>query len=250
MEPGPLHLIVPYRFHGPPGSGNGGWCSGALSAYLPGAPAVQVRLGAPPPLAVALPVEVIGEPGSRQATATGPDGPVLSGTEVSPAAAAALTVVPPVDLDLAHEAARRYDGAVEHPFPTCFVCGTDRFPGDGMRLTPGALQGRPDETACAWVPDDTVDLAQTWAALDCPGAWSAGMSGRSMVLGTMTAAVQREPEPGERCVVTGRGMGTQGRKTRTATSLWSLAAGSAEDAELLATAEHVWITVNPKTFNT
>ncbi len=250
MDPDPLHLLVPYRFQGPPGSGNGGWCSGALSAFLPGAAAVQVRLGAPPPLAVAMPVELTGGPGSRRAAVTGPDGPALSATEVSPAAAAALTVVPPVDLDLAHEAARRYDGAVEHPFPTCFVCGTDRFPGDGMRLTPGALRGRPDETACTWVPDDTVDLAQTWAAMDCPGAWSARMSGRTMVLGTMTAVVHRVPDPGERCVVTGRGMGTQGRKTRTAATLWSPAPGHPGGAELLATAEHVWITVDPQTFNT
>lgn len=234
-------LVVPHRFHGPPASGNGGWCAGTLAAHLPGG-AVRVRLHAPPPLGVPLAVEVA----DGTAVASAPDGsPVLTATQVPDVPA----VLDPVDLATAESAAGSYDGLADHPFPTCFVCGPDRLPGDGLRLTPGWLAGRPGETACAWVPDDTADLAQTWAALDCPGGWSGGLSGRPMVLGTMTADVVRPARPGERCVVVGRHLGTAGRTTRTATALWAVGTVDAPAApELLASADHVWVQVDPATF--
>ncbi len=234
-------LVVPHRFHGPPASGNGGWCAGTLAAYLPGGP-VRVRLHAPPPLAVPLAVEVA----DGTAVASGQDGsPVLTATRVPD-----LPAVPdPVDLATAEAASGGYDGLADHPFPTCFVCGPDRLPGDGLRLTPGWLPDRPGETACAWVPDDTADLAQTWAALDCPGGWSGGLAGRPMVLGTMTAGVLRPALPGERCVVVGRHLGTEGRKTRTATALWAVrTADDAAAPELLASADHIWVQVDPAGF--
>ena len=156
--------------------------------------------------------------------------------------------VEPVDEATAREAQRSYAGWLCHPFPTCFVCGPDRLPGDGLRLTPGWLDGRPEQTACTWVPDDTADPAQTWAAMDCPGGWSGGLAGRPMVLGTITARVERPARPGERCVVVGRHLGTDGRKTRTAATLWSVAPDGAREPELLATSEHVWIAVDPSTF--
>ena len=127
-----------------------------------------------------------------------------------------------VDLATAERAAGPLDGLGDHPFPTCFVCGPDRLPGDGLRLTPGWLEDREEETACTWVPDDSVDLAQTWAAMDCPGGWSGGMAGRPMVLGTMAARVERPAVAGERCVVVGRHLGADGRKTRSAATLWSV----------------------------
>jgi hypothetical protein len=67
-------LTVPQRFHGPPASGNGGWCAGALSTFLPGAPAVSVRLSAPPPLE--RPMAVVldhGPAAGRPQKAVGPD---------------------------------------------------------------------------------------------------------------------------------------------------------------------------------
>jgi hypothetical protein len=240
-------LVVPHRFHGPPASGNGGWCAGALAGHLPAGGdgdggAVQVRLHRPPPLAVPMPV--VADAGGAVAQAPDGAGAVLTATRVE----ADLAVVDPVDLATAQDAAGRYDGLADHPFPTCFVCGPDRLPGDGLRLTPGWLDDRPEETACAWVPDDTADLAQTWAAMDCPGGWSGGLAGRPMVLGTMTARVLRPAAPGERCVVTGRHLGTEGRKTRSAATLWSVRPDAGGDPELLATAEHVWIAVDPATF--
>jgi len=108
------HLVVPHRFHGPPASGNGGWCAGTLAGHLPGPGAVQVRLHRPPPLATPMPVTVDGD--QAVASAPGGDGPVLTASRVG----TELTVVDPVDPATAEAAAGRYDGLVEHPFPTCF----------------------------------------------------------------------------------------------------------------------------------
>ncbi len=214
-------------------------CAGRAPA---GHGAVRVRLHAPPPLATPLPVEVTADGRSRRPR-TG--APVLTATRVG----ADLPVLDPVDLATAERAAGRFDGLGDHPFPTCFVCGPDRLPGDGLRLTPGWLEDRDEETACVWVPDDSVDLAQTWAAMDCPGGWSGGLAGRPMVLGTMTARVERPAVPGERCVVVGRHLGTDGRKTRSAATVWSVGApDDHREPELLGTAEHVWIQVDPAAF--
>ena len=51
-------LVVPRRYRGPNRSGNGGWTAGALAGFLPGAPAVQVRLQSPPPLDTPMAVQV------------------------------------------------------------------------------------------------------------------------------------------------------------------------------------------------
>jgi len=85
--------------------------------------------------------------------------------------------------------------------------------------------------------------------MDCPGGWSGGLAGRPMVLGTMTARVERPAEPGERCVVVGRHLGKQGRRTSSAATLWAVGGpDQGAEPELLATAEHVRIAVDPATF--
>ena len=75
-----------------------------------------------------------------------------------------------------------------------------------------------------------------WAALDCPGAYATGVPGRgTVVLGQLTARIDRVPEAGERCVVVGRSLGSDGRKHGAATALF------AESGELLALARALWI---------
>src|ERR1700749_3242221 len=56
-------LVIPSRFCGPPGSGNGGYVSGRISAYLDGP--VTVTLRRPPPLATPMTVERDGESSVR-----------------------------------------------------------------------------------------------------------------------------------------------------------------------------------------
>jgi hypothetical protein len=250
-------VVIPARFNGPASSGNGGWVSGRLAALLEPGPddAVRVVLRSPPPLGVPLQVQVGADGGL---SAWSGDTPVAAVNPVpSPFAAAAPD---PVPWTVAQDVAGAYAGAVDHPFPTCFVCGPQRNSGDGLRLTPGRLADRPADTAAAWVPDaslagtdpERVDPAACWAALDCPGGWSLDLVGRPMVLGTMTAQVRELPRVGGRYVVVGRALGQEGRKAFTETALYAAASsdddtrGSAGSAEApLARAAAVWIRVDP-----
>ncbi len=250
MTPDPGTLVVPRRFRGPAGSGNGGWTSGALALHLaPGAdgpPPARVRLSAPPPLE--RPMTVSRADGGTL-TATDGGRPVLAATALGPDAVHELQPVPPVPHDVALAAGDRFAGLDGHPFPECFACGPERAPGDGLRLRPGPVEHPGVGVAATWVPggadagpDGLVPVPLLWAALDCPGGWSVDIVGRPMVLGTMTARVLGRPRPGAPCVVTGRAVEVAERKARTAASLYG------PDGELLATAAHVWVAVDPATF--
>ena len=229
-------LVVPARFNGPAGSGNGGWSAGALAAYVDAdGGAVEVTLRQPPPLDT--PMEVVEDDGVVTAMHEG--APAL----VARRAALAPEGVPAVSMALAREAATRYPGLEQHPFPTCFTCGTDREPGDGLRIFPGRvddLDGRP-RVAAPWVAGE-ADLRVVWAALDCAGAWAADMEDRMMVLGRMTAEVLGTPVAGEEHVVVGLARGSEGRKHRTATTVVD------PRGAVLGRAEQVWIEVSPEAF--
>ncbi|MDO3394606.1 hypothetical protein QWJ41_02625 [Nocardioides sp. SOB44] len=229
-------LVVPARFNGPAGSGNGGWSAGALAAYVDAdGGAVEVTLRQPPPLDT--PMEVVEDDGVMTAMHEG--APAL----VARRAALAPEGVPAVSMALAREAATRYPGLEQHPFPTCFTCGTEREPGDGLRIFPGRvddLDGRP-RVAAPWVTGE-ADLRVVWAALDCAGAWAADMEDRMMVLGRMTAEVLGTPVAGEEHVVVGLARGSEGRKHRTATTVVD------PRGAVLGRAEQVWIEVSPEAF--
>lgn len=229
-------LVVPARFNGPAGSGNGGWSAGALAAYVDAdGGAVEVTLRQPPPLDT--PMEVVEDDGVMTAMHEG--APAL----VAHRAALAPEGVPAVSMALAREAATRYPGLEQHPFPTCFTCGTEREPGDGLRIFPGRvddLDGRP-RVAAPWVAGE-ADLRVVWAALDCAGAWAADMEDRMMVLGRMTAEVLGTPVAGEEHVVVGLARGGEGRKHRTATTVVD------PRGAVLGRAEQVWIEVSPEAF--
>lgn len=246
-------LVVPRRFRGPATSGNGGWTAGALVWTLledpVRAPAARVRLSSPPPLET--PMRIAAREGG--AVAVHGERTVLEATLLDDVTTArALQPVPPVSFEAADEAGQRYAGASDHPFPECFACGPARAPGDGLRLRPGPVQGPDGEAlvAAAWVPDEhlvttmgVVPGPVLWAALDCPGGWSVDIVGRPMVLGTMTAQVFLTPGYDEPCVVVGRALEvTDDRKALTASSLYDV------EGNLLATASHVWVAVDPATF--
>lgn len=225
-------LTVPARFNGPPGSGNGGWCAGAIATQVGTAGAVEVRLRKPPPLDTAM--EIGEQDGWTVATRAGEV--VLQarpGAEPEPLA--------PVTVATARAAAATYDGFADHPFGHCFSCGPERAEGDGLRVFPGRTG--PGSVAAPWTPhDDHTTLEATWAAIDCAGAWAAGIGERAMVLGSMTAQVHGLPEAGVEHVVTGAVRSVEGRRHRTATTLRTA------DGDLLATAEQVWFEIDPTTF--
>lgn len=259
-------LIVPQRFCGPPGSGNGGWTAGELAAHVEHGcpedrseawPAIRVRLRMPPPLDTPLRVREEADPadGGRLVTRlVDAEGRAVADAVLVAPEEDGLVPVPPVPADVARAAEAAYEGHAAHSFPGCFTCGPAREPGDGLRIFPGPVEG--GRVAATWTPhaslaedwhayvdgETRVGLAPTWAALDCPGAWGAGMAGRTLVLGTMTARVDALPVVGEEHVVVGEGRRSEGRRSWTASTLYD------SDGRVVAVAEHVWISVDPSDF--
>ena len=214
-----MEVVIDPRYNGPPASANGGYTCG-LVAGLIGVPSAEVTLRAPPPL---------GRPLRWDGTGLW-DGDALV-AEGEPAELD-LDVPPPPTFEQAERAVAGFAGFVNHAFPTCFVCGPEREPGDGLRIFASPVDG---VVAAPWVTDD-VRPEHVWAALDCPGAYALEWSGRSeMLLGRLGARVDRAPAPGERCVVAGWPLGWEGRKGYAGTAIWSA------EGDLLACARATWI---------
>ena len=155
-----------------------------------------------------------------------------------------LDVPEPVSFNEATTAAKSYLGFRRHVFPTCFVCGTQRTEGDGLRIFPSSIPGR-DIVAAPWTPDaslagedSTVRPEFVSAALDCPSGWAVfgdPSQGRPAVLGRLAARLIAPVQPSERCVVIGWPLGEDGRKLYSGTALFS------HDGELLAFARATWV---------
>ncbi|SDX96016.1 hypothetical protein SAMN05444365_101207 [Micromonospora pattaloongensis] len=221
-------MIIPGRFNGPPGSGNGGYSAGRIAAQLDGDAPVQVTLRTPPPLDREL---VVVRDGDGIAVHDRDGGLVAEAAHVEPFDA----VVPPVAYEVAAEASAAYPGFTDHPFPTCYVCGPARD--DGLRIFPGAL---PDgRTAAPFVTPTGAGAETVWAALDCPGGWAVIGPGRPYVLGRMAAVVRAVPAAGSRCVVLGAAVATQGRRALVHSTLYG------PDGELLGHARATWVALPP-----
>ena len=234
-------LVIPSRFCGPPGSGNGGYVCGRIAAYADGP--VTVTLRRPPPLDTPMAVERDHEGAVRVR-----DGGTLIAEATSSPGRPAAGIPGAVSMADARTAAGRSRYYADPVFPGCFVCGTGRRPGDGLRIFPGPLAGRP-LWAAPWTPDPSVTGAGgrvrpevVWAALDCPSgiaaAEAAGLArDTAVLLGRMTASLAVPPRSGDQCLVIAWPGGRDGRK---------LLAGSAllgPGDKVLAAARAVWLTV-------
>ncbi len=82
-------------------------------------------------------------------------------------------------LQQAGDAESSYAGLSDHPFATCFVCGTARAAGDGLRLLPGRY--RPGRSACVWTPDASLVAGTTLGRGGGVRLGGAGLSGRLVV---------------------------------------------------------------------
>jgi hypothetical protein len=244
---GVTDVVISQRFNGPPGSGHGGYTSGLLAAAL-GSGSAVVTLRRPPQVERPLELSVV------DGVATLRDGDVVI-AEASEADHEALVIdLPdPVSFEDTAKAAAEFD--VEdyirrHPFPTCFVCGPDRAPGDGLRIFP--VSAAPGVVTCPWVPDESlagpdgrVDPVYLWAAMDCPSGLSrfdAGIEETASVLGRMAGVVQRSPDVGEQLVVAGWSVGLEGRKRTAGSVVWGA------DGEVLAQSRTTWIVLDDEQF--
>jgi hypothetical protein len=220
-------MIIPARFNGPPGSGNGGYSAGVFAAGVGGhtgagdAPC-EITLRRPPPLDAPL--------STLDGRVHAPDGRVVA--EVAPAGVV-HTAVPPIAYTDAVSASASYAGFAEHPFPSCYVCGPDRP--DGLRIFPGPVSD--GVTAAPWTVPADVSVPVVWAALDCPGGWAVISAGRPYVLGRIAVQLDRVPAPGDQCVVLGARAATEGRKAFVHSTLYG------PDGAELARARATWIAI-------
>ena len=228
-------FTIDRRFRGPEDSGNGGYSCGMVARFATGD--TEVTLRRPPPLDRPLTVQ--------------PDGTrvlVLAGEDLVAEAESAewdLAVPEAPTLAEAEAAARRFAGFERHAFTTCFVCGTARDPGDGLRIFAGPVPGR-DLVACPFTPgaslpveDGMLATEMVWSLLDCPGAWAVDRHAEHnpVVLGRMAARVVRRVPAGGTYLATGWAIGRDGRKLFSGTALF------AADGTLHGYARQTWIVI-------
>jgi hypothetical protein len=226
-------LSVAQRFCGPPTSANGGYFAGLVATLATST--VTVRLRKPPPLQTELAVAEAG--GARLKVL---DGNELVG-EAGPAEPLDLAVPRRPHYLEAVEASRRYAGFRYHRFPGCFVCGTQRARGDGMRIFAGPIPEL-GVVAAPWVPDASLDRGDgkvrpefMSAALDCPGYYAVAADDRMLLLAEFTAHAERLVHIGEACTVVGWRLGSSGRKHQAGTALFD------GNGELCGRARALWI---------
>ena len=223
------------RFRGPPTSGNGGYVAGLVAEWIDG-PA-QIDLLAPIPLEVPL---------HRRRD----DGEVmLFDSQRNYARAEPLDdpldfeVPGPPTEDELEAAAMSFPGPGGHPIPGCFVCGTERAPGDGLCIFPGESPHR-DVAVAEWVAgqdlageDGHVEERYLWAVLDCPSYFGLCEPRPLALLARIAARIDRPVSPGEQLRLTGWELSREGRKHLAATVIHDQA------GEVVAVAKSLWIEV-------
>lgn len=228
-------LHIHQRFHGPPRSGNGGYVCGITAKPL--GHSCSVRLKAPPPLGTALQLEHTKDHARLLHQDTVLAEAKLTTLELT-------TPVPPSYAD-AEQASKQFLGFDYHLFPSCFVCGPQRAPGDGLCLFPGPVNNS-DLIATPWTPDDSladetgmIRSEFLWAALDCPGAFVLMPlpDGLGIVLGELSAELVAPAFTHQRYVVCAWPLGKEGKKYFAGTAIY------AEDHTLIAKAKATWIEI-------
>src|SRR3954468_7010348 len=142
-------IFIAKRFCGPPDSGNGGYTCGLISQAMHVPADVTIRR--PIPMETELSLE---EHGDHIHVKNGDD-------LIAEGAPFIWSAHPPkeqVSFKQAEDSSALSPAFHNHPFPTCFTCGPDRVPGDGLRIFPGKWKGKDrDYFVAPWIP--AADLA-------------------------------------------------------------------------------------------
>lgn len=232
-------IIIPERYCGPPGSSNGGYISGLVSRPVDG-PAV-VTLKSPPPLDTPMRLDVNG---SRTWLYHGdrPTEKLVAHAESAPLAMD-VPALPDRDVILAHT--RTCTHHHDTDFGGCFVCGSARAEGDGLRIFASALPDGGDIHVAPWhidpsLADETgmVRPEMIWAALDCPGYWAIRDHAGYALLGRFHVRIDRPLRAEGTAIVASWGLESSGRKHGAGTALYD------SNGECVAVARALWITVD------
>lgn len=212
---------------------------------------VSVRLHRPPPLECDLDLQRVDDNQWQLR-----QGEVQFAT-AKPTRVPAQHVPAPVDYVAALAASRNYYGHIEHPYPTCFVCGPQRARGDGLRIFAGRVREPPvaqqhnhvltnDIVAAPWMPHESLSDGDgkvrpefMWAALDCPGYFASMQLGamRPALLGELAVQIERRVHIDEPCVIVGWRILIEGRKHKVGTAMFD------EDGERCAVGVATWLEV-------
>jgi hypothetical protein len=230
------NISIESRFCGPPGSGNGGYVCGRIANFINGS--AEVTLRRPTPLDTPLTLEWAG----NKARLLDGNGNIA---EAHPKEVVVESPYRP-SFDEAEEAMKHYTGFREHLYPDCFVCGTNRSAGDGLRIFAGAVPGK-ECVAAPWIPHPSLSTPSgivkpefLWAALDCPGYFAVNQDHhRYMLLGRLEATIIRPVEIGEKLIITGWHLGSEGRIHFSGTELIT------DSGLRCGSAKATWVEVNP-----
>lgn len=231
-------VVIERRFCGPPDSANGGYACGMVAKWVDGPAEVTLRL--PPPLDTPLQVR------RHERVVQLLDGERLV-AEGRPARVE-VDVPAPVSPEAAGRASEDYPWREVHAYPTCFVCGPRREPGDALCIFPGPVDGG-TSYAAPWTPDaslahedGTVRDEFVWSALDCPSGVATRPLGQTglMLLGRLSADLRRPLEAERTYVAQAWPVERDGRKLLTASALFD------EHGTLCAAGRAVWIELAPK----
>ena len=214
-------VTIDQRFHGPCESGNGGYSCGMVGKFIEGSAAVRLRI--PPPLDTLMQARI--KHGCVDLFHN--DELVASGRP----ACVEIDIPEPPEFADAQIASRRYRGFDSHFYPSCFVCGPEREPADGLRIFAGPIEhtnGPDGLVAATWIPDASlmdstgqISTEYIWAALDCPGAYSfPEPSSGVILLGELAVSIRAPVSVGEKCVLLGWEISHEGRKHFTGTALF------------------------------
>jgi len=213
-------LSIPRRFNGPLHSGNGGYSSGIVAGLLGGT--AEVTLRRPVPLDTDLDIERCADGSVRliDGCAVIAEGRETDGFE--------LELPDPVTIEEARAASERHVAPSDGLFSRCFVCGLARE--DAFGVTAGMVDGR-DVAATPWTPpawtadhDGHVRPEFVWAALDCPSS-APTMSGKTIVLASLAAALRQPVTIGEPHVIGSWRISDEGRKHWNGVALWDADGG-------------------------
>jgi len=224
------------RYEGIPGVSIGGYVAGLAAKDLGPSVAVTLTRAVPPGSTVTL-------ERSESQVLLRVDGQLAATAVPSQLETTAPGSVAP---EAAERAADSYLGFDHHFFPNCFTCGPDRSPGDGLRIFPGPVDGRPVVATLwrpppsVWLTDRTVATEFLWAALDCPAIWGhvvhGGAQADDRAVSGRLELHQHAPVRGDApSIVVGWPIERQGRKIFAGAAIFS------ESGQLLAEARQTMI---------